>query len=107
MRRRSLHGDDRSPRPKGIMGGYQSACRSSISLLCRQAPLSPARSRTADAGDNQHMSQDYDEAALRDAAHDAFLAFWRGVESDEAEMLWRAYCAAQERYEACLRVRER
>ncbi len=53
------------------------------------------------------MSQDYDEAALRDAAHDAFLAFWRGVESDEAEMLWRAYCAAQERYEACLRVRER
>jgi hypothetical protein len=39
----------------------------------------------------------------RDAAHDAFMAFWRGADTAEAEVLWLHYCAAQERYEQCLR----
>jgi hypothetical protein len=39
------------------------------------------------------------EDALRDAAHDAFMAFWRGAESDRV-LLWVAYLAAQERYDA-------
>jgi hypothetical protein len=42
------------------------------------------------------------EDALRDAAHDAFMALWRGVESD---LLWAAYLAAQERYDAYLQRR--
>jgi len=39
-----------------------------------------------------------EEDALRDAAHDAFMAFWRGGQVE----LWAAYCEAQERYEAYL-----
>jgi hypothetical protein len=38
---------------------------------------------------------------LRDAAHDAFLQFWRAGEPDQAR-LWTAYCAAQARYDAYL-----
>jgi hypothetical protein len=40
------------------------------------------------------------EDALRDAAHDAFMAFWRAGEADEA--LWLAYCSAQVRYDSYL-----
>ena len=42
-----------------------------------------------------------DEDALRDAALDAFMTFWRGVEGERAA-LWAAYLAAQERYETYL-----
>jgi hypothetical protein len=42
-----------------------------------------------------------DEDALRDAAHDTFMALWRGAEGERA-MLWAAYCEAQERYDAYL-----
>jgi hypothetical protein len=38
---------------------------------------------------------------LRDTAHDAFMAFWRAAEPDQA-VLWAAYCAAQARYDAYL-----
>jgi hypothetical protein len=38
---------------------------------------------------------------LRDAAHDAFMAFWRAAETDQAA-LWAAYGAAQARYDAYL-----
>jgi hypothetical protein len=41
------------------------------------------------------------EDTLRDAAHDAFMAFWRCVEGDQ-ELLWTFYCEAQERYDAYL-----
>jgi len=44
---------------------------------------------------------DTDERALRDAAHDAFRAFWRSAERDQA-VLWAAYCEAQECYDAYL-----
>jgi hypothetical protein len=37
-----------------------------------------------------------EEDQLRDAAHDAFMAFWPG---DQVE-LWLAYCDAQARYDA-------
>jgi hypothetical protein len=42
------------------------------------------------------------ENALRDAAHDAFMTFWRGRETADAEALWRAYCTAQAHYETYL-----
>jgi hypothetical protein len=42
---------------------------------------------------------DSEEAILRDAAHDAFMAFWRAAETDAAEQLWIAYSVAQARYE--------
>jgi hypothetical protein len=45
------------------------------------------------------------EDALRDAAHDAFMRFWRGAETNQATALWAAYCAAQERYEQRLQAR--
>jgi hypothetical protein len=41
--------------------------------------------------------------ALRDATPDAFMAFWRAVDTAEAEALWLYYCAAQARYERRLR----
>jgi hypothetical protein len=41
---------------------------------------------------------------LRDAAHDAFMALWRGAESDLA-LLWAAYRAAQDRYDAYVQWR--
>ena len=41
------------------------------------------------------------EYALRDAVYDAFMAFWRSEETDQAA-LWAAYCAAQARYDAYL-----
>jgi hypothetical protein len=41
------------------------------------------------------------EDALRDAAHDAFMAFWRGDEHEQVA-LWAAYCATQARYEQYL-----
>jgi len=40
-----------------------------------------------------------EEDQLRDAAHDAFMAFWRGADSGRAA-LWTAYSEAQERYDA-------
>jgi hypothetical protein len=47
------------------------------------------------------MSSERDAAeyALRDAAHDAFMAFWRGEEADQPA-LWAADCLAQARYDA-------
>ena len=46
------------------------------------------------------MSQrDTTEDALCDAVHDAFMQFWRAVESEQAAELWATYCAAQARYE--------
>jgi hypothetical protein len=42
--------------------------------------------------------------ALRDAAHDAFMALWRSAERDQA-LLCAAYLAAQERYDAYLQRR--
>jgi len=48
------------------------------------------------------VKRDSAEDELCDAAHDAFMAFWRGMNSVAAEMLWLAYCAAQEQYEAHL-----
>jgi hypothetical protein len=52
------------------------------------------------------MSRDTDEDRLYDAAHDAFMQFWHAADTDEADALWRAYCAAQERLEQWLRERE-
>jgi hypothetical protein len=45
--------------------------------------------------------RDTDEDTLRDAAHDAFMAFWRGAECGRA-MLWAAYSEAQDRYDVYL-----
>ncbi|HJZ48678.1 MAG TPA: hypothetical protein VKE41_15985 [Roseiflexaceae bacterium] len=45
--------------------------------------------------------RDVAEDTLRDAAHDAFMAFWRAAECEQAA-LWAAYCAAQVYYEAYL-----
>ena len=42
---------------------------------------------------------------LRDAAHDAFMQFWRAAETGQATELWATYCAAQARYDAYLRQR--
>jgi hypothetical protein len=42
---------------------------------------------------------------LRDAAHDAFLAFWRATERDRM-VFWAVYCAAQARYDAYLMRRQ-
>jgi hypothetical protein len=50
-------------------------------------------------------SRDTVEDQLRDAAHDAFMAFWRGAQMQAAELLWRAYGAAQEQYAAHLFAR--
>ncbi len=44
-------------------------------------------------------ARDPAEDALRDAAHDAFMAFWRGADTLAAAQLWRVYCAAQARYD--------
>ena len=46
--------------------------------------------------------RDATEDALREAAHDAFVQFWRAAETDQAVGLWAAYCAAQARYDAYL-----
>jgi hypothetical protein len=51
------------------------------------------------------MRRDTEAGALRDAAHDAFIAFWRAVDTTEAEVLWLYYCAAQEQYEVSLVAR--
>src|SRR5262245_38319595 len=48
-----------------------------------------------------NTQRDAIEDALRDAAHDAFMAFWRGDACEQAA-LWAAYCAAQARYEVFL-----
>ena len=48
------------------------------------------------------MVRDALEDALRDATHDAFMAFWRAADTLAAEQLWLAYCVAQERYEAVM-----
>jgi hypothetical protein len=45
------------------------------------------------------IRRECNEDRLRDTAHDAFLAFWRGADTAEAEGLWLRYCVAQERYE--------
>jgi hypothetical protein len=42
------------------------------------------------------------EDALCDEAHDAFMAFWRAAETDQAVGLWAAYCLAQACYDAYL-----
>jgi hypothetical protein len=42
------------------------------------------------------------EVALRDAAYDAFMAFWRGAETDQEAELSAADCLAQARYDAYL-----
>ncbi len=52
-----------------------------------------------------NVKRDTAEDELRDAAHDAFMAFWRGMNTPAADRLWLAYCVAQEQYEARLRVR--
>ncbi|MBK9709765.1 MAG: hypothetical protein IPO81_00280 [Kouleothrix sp.] len=44
-------------------------------------------------------ARDPAEDRLRDAAHDAFMAFWREADTPAVERLWRAYCAAQARYD--------
>ena len=49
--------------------------------------------------------RDATEDALRDAAHDAFLACWRGEATDQPA-LWAVYCAAQARYDAYLMRRQ-
>jgi hypothetical protein len=49
--------------------------------------------------------RDAAEHALHDAAHDAFMAFWRGEEADQPA-LWAAYCLAQARYDAYLMRRQ-
>ncbi len=46
--------------------------------------------------------RDVTEDALREAAHNAFMAFWRATESDQAAALWATYCAVQARYDAYL-----
>ena len=43
--------------------------------------------------------RDPDEDVLRDASHDAFMAFWRDADTPSGERLWRAYCRAQARYD--------
>jgi hypothetical protein len=52
------------------------------------------------------MSRDSNEDTLYDAAHDAFMQFWRAVDTDEADALWLVYCATQERLEQWLRERK-
>jgi hypothetical protein len=49
------------------------------------------------------IRRDCDEDRLRDAAHDAFMAFWQGADTADSEALWLRYCVAQERYEQRLR----
>jgi len=49
--------------------------------------------------------RDASEDALCDAAHDAFMAFWRAADTEQADALWAAYCAAQARYDAYLMQR--
>ena len=51
------------------------------------------------------MERDDTEDALRNAAHDAFMLFWRGRGTADAEALWLTYCAAQQQYEAYLMAR--
>lgn len=48
------------------------------------------------------VERDAAEGTLRDAAHDAFMAFWRGADTPDAERLWQAYCRAQARYDEYL-----
>jgi hypothetical protein len=52
------------------------------------------------AGPHDQLAR-LDEDTLRDAAHDAFMALWRGAESERV-LLWTAYLAAQDRYDAYL-----
>jgi hypothetical protein len=53
------------------------------------------------------MSRDTDEDRLYDAAHDAFMQFWHAADTDEADALWRACCAAQERLDhGCANARK-
>jgi hypothetical protein len=59
--------------------------------------MEPGMSTARDTGVHQ----------LRNAAHDAFMAFWRGADTADADGLWLRYCADQERYEQCLRVEAR
>ena len=71
----------------------------------RQSVLPAALHRAAGAHDRlavRRMSErDAHEDALRVTAHDAFMAFWPGAESDRAA-LWTDYCEAQDRYDAYL-----
>jgi hypothetical protein len=45
------------------------------------------------------MSRDIEEDELRDALNDAFMAYWRGADTDRANLLWLAYCKAQTCYD--------
>jgi hypothetical protein len=49
------------------------------------------------------VRRDTEADMLRDAAHDAFMAFSRAVDTVDAEHLWLYYSVAQERYERRLR----
>jgi hypothetical protein len=49
--------------------------------------------------------RDATEDALRDAAHDAFMACWRGEDTDQPA-LWAIYRAAQAHYDAYLMRRQ-
>jgi hypothetical protein len=55
--------------------------------------LPAAQARAAGADDRlARLTED----TRRDAAHDAFMAFWRGMEGDQV-FLWVFYYEAQER----------
>jgi hypothetical protein len=56
-------------------------------------------------GRGMRSERDTYAEALRDAAHDAFMAFWHAMDTDQATALWAAYCVAQERYERRLQAR--
>jgi len=83
------------------MGRHQPTERSEPGTPHRQLVLPSASDRAAGAYDPLAPARirDTDEDALRDATHDAFMALWRGTESDQA-LLWTAYLAAQDRYDA-------
>jgi len=80
------------------MGRYQPTERSELGAPHREPLLSAAPDRAAGAYDTLVRLE------LCDAAHDAFMAFWRGMEPDRAS-LWAAYSEAQDRYDAYLQGR--
>ena len=92
----------------GRLGGYQPAKRRE-SVAARGQPVLPAAAnRAGSTADRMEpgMSPAQKSAAdeLRDAAHAAFMAFWRGANTAEVEGLWLSYCVAQQAYEASLRA---
>ncbi len=67
--------------------------------------LPPALHRAGDAPDRVEQMRDQREDELCDRPYDAFMAFWRGAESERGA-LWAAYLAAQDDYEAYLLSKE-